>query len=467
MKKGCRSRQSNTFNRIISRVVVFLSVLTVSVLMTTISVDYAYAAEPNVNAESAVVISGSTGEVIYEKHAERKLPISITGKLVEAMVVIDNMDSEKELDKKINLNRDASERGDIFEENESVSVRDLLYAMLFNNSNEAAAALAIYSCGSIQSCVDQMNAKVQQMRLMSTRFINVTGDYDLRQYSSAMDIAAITKAAYSYDRIKQISSTPSYELSKTDKHEKRSITNGNPLISGENAYKGAGAGMMGSLKEPDELDTFTGTAIVDDMCIIVVLLNESSGSVPTDAATLFDYGFDNATKNIIVKKGKQVGKVKVRHGEKTHVPMYTAGKGYVYIPPEGSGDLVTTSVDPYDNVKAPLKKGDKVGNYNIYVAGELKGSVDLVVAEDIETGLFPSYIYISDGATLVIAVILLIIIFLYIRALSISKKKKRERDRKRREEIRRMALERKAIEDDRARRNWTYSEGIPERPKKR
>ena len=192
------------------------------------------------------------------------------------------------------------------------------------------------------------------------------------------------------------------------------------------------------------------------MSLVVVLFDEAEGKSAEDATKLFNYGFKKATQKVIIKKGIKVGRVKVKHGAKTRMKVYTSGKGYVYIPPEGSDSLVKTEVVIYNNVEAPLKSGDKVGEYRIYVANELTGTVDLVVNEDDKVGWLPSYIYISNMMTVTICVTLFIIFLLLVRARNIRRRRKRLRTRKHKEKIREIARQRLEIEEDRRRRNWTY-----------
>ena len=231
----------------------------------------------------------------------------------------------------------------------------------------------------------------------------------------------------------------------------------NPLQFDGISYSGSYYGIKGISNVYDGKSGYIGTAWVDDMNIIVIMLVEPPGSTSIDAKALFNYGFSNVTKKVIVKKDREEGKVKVRGGIKTRVPVYTARKGYVYIPREGSDELVTTQVELYHGVRAPLTAGDKVGEYVIYVAGERKGAVDLVVKEDVPVGWYPSYIYISNNATIAIGSILAIVLILMLWNAIASRKRARERAARRKEKIRQEALRQKELEDDRMRRNWTYS----------
>lgn len=434
--------------------VAVLSALMMLALMTTINANEAYAAsaEPSISADSAIVMSASTGETVYSSHELRKMPMADSTKLMTAMIVIDNMHSATEFKNKVQIT--SATAGGIFKAGESVSVSDLMYAMLMSASNEAANALATYSAGSASAFVSQMNAKAQELGLTNTHYTNPTGVYDEEQYSTAADTAVITQKTFRYSRIKQMSGTVTHKIAGV------TVTNTNDLLTGGTGgslkYSGMYGGIVGHLTEPKTASTYVGIAERDDMSLIVVMLGETEASRAKDARALLDYGFKNVTRKVIVKADKNVGKVKIKHGAQTRVAVYTAGRGFVYIPPEGGKSLVKTRTVIYDNLKAPVKAGTKAGEYRIYVADELKGTVDLIVKDDVKVGWFPSYIYISNVMSVVIGFIILIVAVLLLRAQAARRRRRKKKERERKEKILEMARQQKEVEDDRKRRNWTY-----------
>ena len=253
-----------------------------------------------------------------------------------------------------------------------------------------------------------------------------------------------------------MSGESSHTVKVADGDGDKKITNTHPFMTGSDSYKGFKGGTYSKLTEPEGKEVFLAYVTHNDMSLVVVLFDEAEGKSAEDATKLFNYGFKKATQKVIIKKGVKVGRVKVKHGAKTRMKVYTSGKGYVYIPPEGSDSLVKTEAVIYNNVEAPLKSGDKVGEYRIYVANELTGTVNLVVNEDDKVGWLPSYIYISNMMTVTICVILFVIFLLLVRARNIRRRRKRLRARKHKEKIREIARQRLEIEEDRRRRNWTY-----------
>jgi hypothetical protein len=201
------------------------------------------------------------------------------------------------------------------------------------------------------------------------------------------------------------------------------------------------------------------------MQMIVVLMDSAKENAAREATSLFEYADTKVTKNTIVKKGKLVGHARVKGGAVTNVAAYTETKGFAYVPPEGSDSLIQTQVAMYDDLTAPLSKGDKVGEFRIFVADELKGTVDLIIKEDIPLGWYPSRFYISNVGTIVIGSILVLLLLFLLRVGHVKRRRAKRREAIRRAKIREMARMQLEIDEDRKRREWdaTGYEAMPPR----
>ena len=376
---------------------------------------------PKVKADSYIVMSGSTSEVVLEKHSERKLSPGKITMLMTAMVVIDNMYNERELNNTVEITEKLTKYGNDFKLGESVKVGDLINAMLVGGSEQAAEALARYSASKRKIFISEMNSKAMELGLMDTQFTNPSGKYDAQHYSTAHDCAVITQGATRYQLIKQ-------------------------------AF--ARGGILGSIDDPVNRSQYCGVATSDDMQLIVVMLNAKAKKLAYGAKSLFEYGDSKVTRNVIVKANKRAGRAKVRYGNITYVNAYTETKGFAYVPPEGSADLVETDVVMFDDLTAPLKEGTKVGEFRIYVADELKGTVDLVTKTSVKRGWWPSKYYVSNSITILIGVFLLLILLFFLRVLYVKKRKVRMRAAIREQRIREIAMLQLEAEEDRRRRNW-------------
>lgn len=426
---------------------------------------------PSVSASSYMVMSGSTSEKVASKHADRKMQPGKITMLMTAMVVLDNMYDEAELKNTVETGVTIADYGDTFKQGESASVGDLLNAMLVGGDVQAAELLAKYSASSRDIFVNEMNSKCMELGLMDTLFTNAGGRYDIGAYSTAADLAVITQAAFRYQEIKDALAKKSVTIAVAGKKKKKpreiEFKNTDPLLTGNEKtdYKHIKGGILGLVDESVNSAQFAAVATKDDMQMIVVLMDSAKENTAREATSLFEYADAKVTKNTIVKKGKLAGHARVRGGAVTRVPAYTETKGFAYVPPEGSDSLIQTQVVMYDDLRAPLKKGDKVGEFRIYVADELKGTVDLIINEDVPEGWYLSRFYISNIGTVVLGVLLFLLLVFLLRIGHVKRRRARRREAIRRQKIRELARMQLEIDEDRKRREWdaTGYEAMPPR----
>ena len=414
---------------------------------------------PEVSADSYIVMSGSTSEVIAEKHSERKLSPGKITMLMTAMVVIDNMYNDNELKNTIDITEDLESVGRSFKAGDTVSVGDLLNAMLVGGSSQAAEALATYSASSREIFINEMNSKAMELGLMDTQFNNPAGFFSNANYSTAHDCAVITQAAERYQLIKDAFNKRSITITVTNPDGNRDVTfnSTNPLLVSEKPselYNLIRGGILSYLDDPIDSSQYAGVATSDDMQLIVIMLDADEETLPYEAKALLEYGDLKVTRSVIVKANKRVGRAKVRYGSKTYVGAYTETKGFVYVPPEGSADLVETQVVMFDDLHAPLSEGAKVGEYRIYVADELKGTVDLITRKNVPKGWWPSRYYISNRVTVVIGIFLFLILLLVLRIIYVKRRKAQIRAARRARRIQELAMMQLEAEEDRRRRYW-------------
>lgn len=433
---------STEYSKFVKKVVTILVAMIMLLVMVAITFDASYAAlgsrsikDSDISASSAIVFSGSTSETVYSLHDNRKLPIGDVVKLMDAMVVLDNIRNDREFKNKVSISSRIDKLGKLYKKGQEVTVEQLLSDMLTKNSDEAAYALAVYSSGKRDIFVSEMNSKAMEIGLANTQYMNVTGKYDSNQYSSAYDTAVITQYALRYERIANL-------LAKNEKVSK--------VVGFVGAFKGDVSGKGKS-------DQAVVISDKKGMKLITVLLGTVDSTIEKDSQLLTRYGIDNVTRKRILKAGKKVGTAKVRHGSSTRVPGYLKTDVYVYVPPEGSDSLIQHRAVMREDLKAPITNGQKIGEYRVYVADELKGTVDIVARKDVKVGWLPSYLYISNLTVVLIVIIILFIVFLILRHSWKKRKKIKEKERRRQAKIEQLAREQQQIEEDRKRRNWTYT----------
>lgn len=414
---------------------------------------------PEVSSSSYIVMSGSTSEVVLSKHETRKMQPGCITMLMTAMVVIDNMYNEEEFNNSVTIDDKLAKYGDTFKKGEEVTIGDLLTAMLVGSDPQAAEALALYSASSRDIFINEMNSKCMQLRIMDTQFDNPSGSFSQSQYATAWDLAVITQAAIRYQKIKDALSLQNAVVTARTKDKEREIeiASSDPLRTEdpEKGYAYINGGIAGSMNEPKAATQFAAIATKDDMQLICILMDSDQKAIANEAKGLFEYADTKVTKNVIVKGDKKVGHARIKGGSYTRVAAYTEHRGFAYVPPEGSEELIQTQVVMYDGLEAPMKEGDKVGEFRIFVADELKGTVDLIIKKDVPKGWAPSKIYISNRATVILCTVFGLILLFAIRVTTVKRQRARRREALRRQRIRALARKQMEIDEDRMRRNWT------------
>ena len=245
-------------------------------------------------AASCILIDAGTGEVLYEKNAdERRYPASTT-KIMTLLVSILNADGDAIVtvpacSQDISLD---STRVPVYT-GEEMPLRDLWYGLIYNSGNDAANAIAYLTSGSIEAFVDKMNETAAKLGMTNTHFANAHGLHSLEHYTTARDMALLTKYALDIDLFREITLSTTYVMQPTANREalilshKYSITD----CTSQYFYKYAKGIKTGYTSQAGQC--FVSCAEKDGHELIVVILR-AGWTKPekwVDAKTLFEYGF--------------------------------------------------------------------------------------------------------------------------------------------------------------------------------
>ncbi len=172
---------------------------------------------PAITAERVIIIEPQTGDVLWEKNADKRAPIASTQKLLTALLIVEAGD----LDKIVTIELSDTQCPPVrigLKVGETYTRRALLTALMVKSSNDIAQALARDNAGSIEAFAQKMNARVAQMGLENSRFSNPHGlPAEPEQYSTARDLARIASATDLLPDIRKIVKLKSYVFEKPDK----------------------------------------------------------------------------------------------------------------------------------------------------------------------------------------------------------------------------------------------------------
>lgn len=282
-----------------------ISYIAVSLIMVlTLSTITAFAkpdwpTDTGIQSEAGIIMDMDSEAVIFAQNIhEQMIPASIT-KLLTALVVIENCDN---LDAPITFSHDAVynvEDGSgnklNLDEGDVLSVRDCLYVMLLQSSNQAANALAEYIGGSRSGFVDMMNKKVAELGCKESHFANPSGLNDDSQRTSAYDMALIARAAFQNPALLKISSTKKASIPPTKNNPNgRTFSMEHKLLvtedeSSEDYYPDAIAGKTGWTSKAGQ--TLVTYAKRGDRGQIAVTLKSTQKTHYSDTKTIMDFGF--------------------------------------------------------------------------------------------------------------------------------------------------------------------------------
>ncbi|MCM1180259.1 MAG: D-alanyl-D-alanine carboxypeptidase [Clostridium sp.] len=256
--------------------------------------------EPDLVANAAIIMDAATGQILYEKNAhERKYPASIT-KIMTTMLAIEaGVDFNETITMTENaiwgVDRDSTLIG--LDVGEKVTIGDLMYATMVKSANECAYAIAEYVGGDIDNFSKMMNDKAAELGCEDTHFVTPNGLHDDDHYTTAYDMALITKKAIEYEQFRELAGTLSYTVPETNlADETRPLWNGNKMINpAESAYyeycEGGKTGYTS--KANNTLATFAKKDGLELICIILDC--DGNTRAYTDTRALYNYCYNNYT----------------------------------------------------------------------------------------------------------------------------------------------------------------------------
>ena len=183
--------------------------------------------KPTVSAESAILIEANTGDVVFESNSRKVLPMASTTKIMTALVALENGN----LDEKFSVPEEATdvEGSSVYlTAGETVTMRDLLYALMLESANDAATAIAFRIGGSVGGFASLMNEKAEELCLEDTHFTNPHGLDDPEHYTTAYDLCKLTCAAIENAEFEKIVSTLSADAFSCG--TRRTLVNHNRLL---------------------------------------------------------------------------------------------------------------------------------------------------------------------------------------------------------------------------------------------
>lgn len=349
---------------------------------------YAEAEKPDVEAIGAILMDYETGRVLWAKNSNKPLAMASTTKIMTAIVTLENGN----LEDTVKVSRRASLAPEVnmnLREGEEIKLKDLLYALMLQSSNDAAIAIAEHIGGSVEDFCNIMTKRAAELGAQDTVFETPNGLDRGEHHSTAYDLAIIARHAMGMPKFVEIINTPS--VTAYSSKNTYTITNKNRLLNEFEGANGVKTGFTGKAGH-----CFVGSAKRDEIQLISVVLASGWGSKGKeqkwrDTKEIMRYGFNNYSYENIITKGNKAGEISIERSKTPEVSFYYGDGFYALLSGEEKNNISVVCEYP-EAMRAPVKKDQWVGTAKVYLGDHLLSEVNLLsldnaVRHDLKTSL--------------------------------------------------------------------------------
>ena len=398
---------------------------------------------PMIEASAYIAVETGSNTVLFEHNADEQLyPASVT-KLLTALVACDHLNLDDII---VVAQEDVEglyEQGSsVFLKNgEEVTFENMLKYLLVASGNDAANAIARTVGGSKEGFAEMMNQKAIELGCTGTEFTNPTGLPDDAHKTTARDIYLIAMEVLENPLLVEICGTAKLVFPATNLHDETTFYSTNYLISTakDDRYFYEGATGMKTGWTGAAGMCLVATAERNDLNILTVVLGApkredgSQGSF-TETTKLLDYCFANYKKDIFIPATEPICDVTINLAKKDEANLtLTLAEDYYDVLAKDTTREELSIVPLTDaEITAPIKKGDILGTASIAYDGEIRATIDLIAANDVERSQ-TAYIFSQIKAffsslafKIIIGVLLaLIVLLIVIRTINVRRKRRR------------------------------------------
>lgn len=332
-----------------------------------------------VEAKAHILIEHSTGRVLTENNADEKLPIASVTKIMTMLLIMEAVDSGViTLDDMVLVSENAMSYGGstmFLEAGEQLSVNDMLKGIAVASANDGCVAMAEFLAGSESAFVDRMNEKAKALGMTNTHFVNTNGLDEEGHYSSARDVATMSRELLNHPKITEYTSIWTDEL----RDGKFQLANTNKLVR---FYNGANGLKTGSTSQA--LCCLSAAAKRDDMQLVAVVLGSPTSEKRfSSAKKLLDYGFAGYKIVELAAADEEICDAEITNGTQDTVKAVSKDKKTLLCE-KANGSETQRRVFINDNITAPVNKGDVVGYMEFVIGDNVVEKVELTAQNSVD-----------------------------------------------------------------------------------
>lgn len=347
-------------------------------LLFCLPISRVHSAPPKIEAQAAILMDAKTGQILFEKNSHARNAPASTTKVLTAIIAIES----GHLDDEVKVSsRAANTAGSSMHlsTGQIISMRELITGLLLRSGNDAAVAIAEHLAGTVEDFVTLMNQKAQLLDATASHFVNPHGLSAPGHYSTAFDLAWISRYALTNPIFATIVNTKETNIEWLDRRGKehdQSLRNTNKLLW--------------LLEEADGVKTGTtnqagpcliASATRGNQKLIAVVLHDHSRWV--DSMKLLKYGFDSFDLFEFANKNDILGSLPVEGGLRPTIDAVVSNTASLVVP-SADYEHITVSVDIPGKINAPVYQGQKIGEIVFFVRQQAVKTVDIVSAQTVD-----------------------------------------------------------------------------------
>ncbi len=329
-----------------------------------------------VDAKSAILVDAASGTVLFEQNSHEQLPPASVTKVMTMLLIMEAIErGQMTLEDMVTISERAAGMGGsqmYMEPGEQHKLETLMTGIAVCSANDACVAAAEHHSGSVEIFVENMNKRAKELGMKDTNFVNTNGLPVANHYTSAYDIALMSKELLKHEKIQDWFNIWMTNITvglPGKKQTELGLTNTNRMIK---TYPGATGIKTGF------------TAKKGDLSLISVIMGSTTSKIRfAEASKLLDYGFANYDSVKLAEKGEPMGKVVIEKGDPNLVNAVAPEHVSVLVN-KGEKDTIKGELLFNDPISAPIKKGDQIGELVIYKKDKEISRYPIVAEEDIK-----------------------------------------------------------------------------------
>jgi len=337
------------------------------------------------DAQSAVLMDGLTGEILYEQSPDQRIPPASFVKVLTLYLIFDAIRAgQLKMEDMVTVSEKAwkTQGSKMFVKvGERVKVEDLVKGIAIASGNDACIALAEHLAGSEEVFASKMNERAKVLGMKNSQFKNSHGMPSDDQYTTAMDMALLAKRYIEdHPETMAIHSTVEFEYNGIKQGNRNILLQKNIGVDGLKT---------GHIEESGYHLLATAKRDGQRMIAVVMGCDKVKKRAP-ETQKLLEYGFKNFSTVEAVKKGASFGPLKVKRGKLDQVSLTASEDGRVTVP-KGKENLVSAIPQLPAFVSAPIQKGQVLAKVLVQKEGKTVKEVNLFAQSDVLKSLIPPW----------------------------------------------------------------------------